>query len=166
MRPTAEITIKLMSEDQVDEAVELVSKAMNADEGKWARNTMELYFTSKRHGIDSGREYYVWRDGGQICGLVGLHRHIWGPKENVWLSWFAVHPDWQGQGAGGALIDAIRKQAVRNGHKKLLVETYDSKTFDKARSFYEGKGFRQIGRIENYLPDGSAMVVFGMDIKE
>ncbi|MFH1719552.1 MAG: GNAT family N-acetyltransferase [Planctomycetota bacterium] len=164
MGQSREILIEPMREDELDEAVELVSTAMNADEGQWARKTMEFYFACKKHGIDSGREYYLWRDGGEICGLVGLHRYIWGPEENVWLSWFAVHPGRQGGGAGSALIAAIKERAIRHGYKKLLVETYDGETFEKARSFYSSKGFSRIGRIENYLPDGSPMVVFGMEI--
>ncbi|MHC4497458.1 MAG: GNAT family N-acetyltransferase [Planctomycetota bacterium] len=93
---------------------------------------------------------YVWRDDGKICGLVGLHRYIWGSEENVWLSWFAVHPKHQDRGIGSTLMDAVKEHAARAGYKKLLIETYDSPTFKKARSFYRARGFRQVGRaLEN-----------------
>ena len=153
------VTIEPMSEEHLDEAVRLVAVSMNCDEAAWARETMEFYFACKKHGIDSGRDYYVWREGGQICGMVGLHRYLWGPKENVWLSWFAVHPEYQGRGAGTALMERIREKASSAGYKKLLVETYDGPTFEKARRFYTAGGFQQSGRIDNYLPDGSAMIV-------
>jgi len=158
------VEIEPMREKQVDEAVRLIDISMNSDEAAWARKSMEFYFACGGHGIDSGRDYYVWREQGQIFGLIGLHRYIWGPEENVWLSWFAVHPEHQGRGAGAALIKEIRERASRAGYKKLLVETYDSPTFEKARRFYMANGFERSGRIDNYLRDGSAMIVLAMQI--
>lgn len=146
-----------MKEDDLEEAIRLISDSMNSDE-------MEFYFSCNKHDIDSGRQYYVWRDNGQIYGLVGLHRYIWGLEENVWLSWFAVYPDHQGKGIGSALMDAAKEHAARAGYKKLPVETYDGPTFEKARRFYRARGFSETGRIENYLTDGSAMIVFATQI--
>ncbi|MBN2183657.1 MAG: GNAT family N-acetyltransferase [Sedimentisphaerales bacterium] len=159
-----EITIEPMVEGDIEESVKLINAAMNEDEADWARETFELYFKSRKQGIDSGREYYLWRDDGKIYGLVGLHRYVWGPGENVWLSWFAVHPERQKEGVGGLLLDSIKEKAVQKGYRKLFVETYSGDTFEKARSFYKGKGFSEVGRIENYLPDGSSMIVFGLNI--
>ena len=101
------ILIKPMTEADCQEAIQLVGISMNIEEARWADETMKFYFACSKVGIDSGREYYVWRYGGKICGLVGLHRQIWGPKENVWLSWFAVHPEYRGKGVGSSLIDLI-----------------------------------------------------------
>ena len=156
-----EVLIEPMVETDSEEAIKLVRVAMNPDEADWARETLKLYFEGSRKDVDTGREYYVWRNKGRICGLVGLHRYVWGPAENVWLSWFAVDPDLHGKGAGSAMISAIEKRAVQAGYRKLFVETYESPTFETARSFYKAKGFCEMGRIENYLPDGSAMIVFG-----
>jgi len=63
--------------EPMKEAVELICLAMNPDEAQWAQKTMKYYFTFKTNGIDSGREYYTWRDNGQIRGLIGLHRYLW-----------------------------------------------------------------------------------------
>jgi GNAT superfamily N-acetyltransferase len=164
MEEALKVTIEPMVETDCDEAVELISLSMNSEEACLARETMKLYFGCKKEGIGSGREYYVWRYRDNICGLVGLHRQIWGPQENVWLSWFAVHPEYHGKGVGGTLIDLITEKARQAGYKKLLVETYSSPTFEKARSFYKAKGFYEVGRIEDYLPGGAAMIVFGKKI--
>jgi GNAT superfamily N-acetyltransferase len=164
MEESHEVIIEAMKEAECEEAVELIALSMNSEEACWARETMKLNFACRKEGIDSGREYYIWRNEGKIHGLVGLHRQIWGPGENVWLSWFAVHPEHHGMGIGSALIDWITEKAQRAGYKKLLIETYSSPTFDKARFFYKAKGFCEVGRIEDYLPDGAAMVVFGKRI--
>lgn len=158
------VTLEPMSEGDVEEAVSLISAAMNENEADWAQETFEFYFACEKHGLESGREYYVWRRSGEVCGLVGLHRYRWGPRENVWLSWFAVHPGQQRQGFGRALIAKIVDRAQGQGYRKLLVETYDSPTFDDARSFYRANGFCEWGRVQRYLPDGAAMIVFGKKI--
>lgn len=166
MEEPLQISLELLRETDIEEAVEVISDSTDENEGSWAKQTMELCFACSKYGIDSGREYYVWRHNRGICGLVGLHRYVWGPEENVWISWFAVRPEYQQMGAGSALMDTIQEQAIKAGYKKLFIETYEHPTFEKAHTFYRGKGFRQVGRVENYLSDGSAMLVFGMQIAE
>jgi GNAT superfamily N-acetyltransferase len=160
MNQNPQVAIEPMREADLVPGIDLISTAMNKDEAVWAADTIRFYFECKRHGLDSGRQYYVWRQQGGVRGLVGLHRYLWGPRENVWLSWFAVHPAHQGQNIGSAMLEAVEDLARQAGFRKFLVETYDSPTFAKARSFYESKGFSQAGRVENYLPDGSGMVIF------
>lgn len=149
-----------MGEGDIDAAAALVARAMNADEGRWAGRTMRFHFGCRAHGLDDGRSYFVRRQNGALVGLVGLHHAVWGPEENVWLAWFAVDRDWQGQGLGRKLLAAIEQIAAVRGFRKLLVETYEHADFDKARRFYERNGFRRTGRIADYLPDGSPMVVY------
>ena len=38
------------------------SGIMNPSEGKWARDTISLYLHCKKHNVDTGREYYVYRE--------------------------------------------------------------------------------------------------------
>ncbi len=159
------ISIEPMTEDHIEDAIKRVAEAMNHEEAEWARETMDFYFKCEKCDLNSGRKYYVWRYQNKIQGLVGLHKYLWGPKENVWLSWFAVHPEHHGKGVGSALMNAIEKQAKEAGFKKFLIETYDSPTFAKARSFYSAQGFSKIGKIKGYLPDDSAMIVFGKSIE-
>jgi GNAT superfamily N-acetyltransferase len=153
-----------MAEADIEAAASLVGRAMNADEGRWARRTMEFHFGSRNHGLDDGRSYFVWRRDQRIVGLVGLHHTIWGPEENVWLAWFAVDPDFQGQGLGLKLLSEIERLAEHLGFGKLMVETYEHADFDKARRFYERNRFEQVGRIDEYLADGSAMIVYAKRI--
>jgi ribosomal protein S18 acetylase RimI-like enzyme len=149
-----------MDAEDVGAAAALVTRAMNDDEGRWAARTMAFHFGCQSHGLDDGRRYYVWRRDGELRGLVGLHHAVWGPEQNVWLAWFAVDPAWQGRGVGRRLLTAIEQMAFREGFRKLLVETYEHADFDRARRFYERNGFRRTGRVSDYLPDGSPMVVY------
>ena len=133
------VRIKLdkMCRQDIDESVDLIAAAMNPTEAK----------------------YYVYKKHGRITGLVGLHNYIWGPEENVWLTWFCVHPDCQNSGIGSWLFDEVEKLAFNRGYRKFFIETYDSEDFAVARRFYTARGFENKGSIQNYLPDKSAMVV-------
>jgi GNAT superfamily N-acetyltransferase len=155
-----EIRLQKMSAGDIDSAVGLIASAMNRHEATWAKTTIEFHFQCLRHKLIDGRSYYVWKEGDSIVGLVGLHNYIWGPKENVWLAWFAVEPAYQGKGYGSRMLSEIEKLAVSMGYKKFFVETYDNPVFDKARSFYQARGFFKAGVVNNYLPDKSPMVVY------
>ena len=156
----AGLSIAPMTAGHIDAAVELVARAMNPAEARWARKTMLHHFDSLKQAIDDGRSYYVWRRAERLCGLVGLHHYLWGPEQNVWLSWFAVDPALQRQGHGAALLAAIERVALGKGYRRFLVETYDHADFANARAFYLAQGFSEVGRISDYIGDGSDMVVF------
>jgi ribosomal protein S18 acetylase RimI-like enzyme len=93
-----------------------------------------------------------------------MHHYAWGPDDNVWLAWFAVHPDYQRQGLGSQMLVFIEDQARARGFRKLFVETYLHSDFDKARSFYEASGFQRAGGIDNYLPGGEDMLVYAKSL--
>ncbi len=145
-------------------SVDIISAAMNVDEGRWAKETFNFYFNCQQHGMNSGREYYVFKDDDKLIGLVGLHHYVWGPAENIWLSWFAVSPDYQRQGVGSAMLEAIMKIGRKKGFTKLFIETYDGPDFEKARRFYTAMGFTEAGRIDDYLPNHASMRVFRKDL--
>lgn len=133
---------------------------MNAEERIYAERTFSEYCASRAHGICDGRELFVLLAGTRVVGITGLHHYLWGPPGNVWLSWFAVDPDLQGQGLGSKLIAATINLARQRGFEQLFIETYSSPTFEKARAFYASRGFKQVGKICCYMPDGADMVVF------
>ena len=158
------LCIEPMASADIDEAVSLISRAMNPSEGRWAHKTMQYHFNCLKHEIDDGRSYYVWKQAGRLCGLVGLHHYLWGPEQSVWLSWFAVEPSLQRKGRGAALLAAIERIALEQGYRRFLVETYGQQDFDKARAFYLSQGFAEVGRISDYIGDGSDMVVYRKEL--
>ena len=152
--------LREMSEQEIDAACRLIAEAMNIEEAKWAKKTMLFHFGCKAHGFDDGRHYFTYSVDERILGLVGLHHYEWGPEENVWLAWFAVHPEHQRKGIGRSLLDSIEKRAVTEGYTKLFVETYDHPDFAKAQQFYQSCGFGKVGQIDDYLPGSQSMVVY------
>ena len=159
------IELELMKPEDTAEAVDLIAASMNADEGTWAKETFDFYFACLEYGMKCGRRYYICKKADAIIGLVGLHHYVWGPAENVWLSWFAVSPAHQGNGIGSAMLKAIQREAKQQGFKKFFIETYDGPTFERAREFYQSHGFSECGQIQGYLPDGESMRVFEKNLE-
>lgn len=148
-----------MESAETEQAVSLVTLAMNPEQGEYARRTFERHFSLKSSGIDDGRAYYVLYDEGAIIGITGLHHWSWGPPENVWLGWFAVHPDRQRRGIGSRLLAMTEEVARGLGYQKLFIETYDRTDFENATVFYESCGYERAGSIDGWLTGGEAMLV-------
>jgi GNAT superfamily N-acetyltransferase len=154
------INLVPMKKGDMPKAVALIRRAMNQDEADWANRTMRFHFDCAENKLDDGRHYFVWQNDSKVLGIAGLHHYNWGPKDNVWLGWFALDPDLQGKGLGSNLFDEMVSLAKKMGFRKIFIETYMSPTFEKAGKFYQNKGFKPAGEIENYLPDGEAMIVY------
>ena len=149
-----------MNRGHIAAARELIARAMNPDEARWAETTFRRHFELQLLGITDGRQHFVHLEPEGLAGLVGLHHYEWGPPENVWLGWFAVDPAFQGRGFGTRLFRAARAKGRLIGYRKLFVETYSSQAFGRARSFYQKQGLVESGRVAQYLPDGTDMIVY------
>lgn len=64
----------------------------------------------------------------------------------------AVHPNWQGRRIGRRLIDAIEQLLREGGVTELWLSVRT--TNQKARVFYERRGFQHRRLIRRYYPDG------------
>jgi GNAT superfamily N-acetyltransferase len=160
MSQREEIEFLELCPELADKAAALIGEAMNPDEGTWARATIRRHFELRAKGLEDGRTYFALLVGGTLAGISGLHHYEWGPEENVWLGWFALSPKLQGRGLGIRLMTETERAAKARGFRKLFIETYDTPTFSRAIRFYSKAAFQKAGMIQNYLPDGSAMLVF------
>ena len=144
-----------------DAVVSLIAAAMDEDEARWAAQTLDFHFHCTEQGIDSMRRMYAARGAERetLLGIVGLHQYRWGPEQNVWLSWFAVHPNQQGQGIGKWMLASTQTQARELGYRKMFIETYRHPLFERALEFYRRQGYREAGQVQGYLADGSAMLI-------
>jgi GNAT superfamily N-acetyltransferase len=88
------------------------------------------------HGLLDTSEVWVAVDAGEIVGMAALSAEL--------LDHLYVHPDAQGRGAGGALLDRVKER--RPGGFTFWVFQQN----DQARRFYERRGCRLVR-----LTDGS-----------
>ncbi|MBI3743454.1 MAG: peptidase C39 family protein [Chloroflexi bacterium] len=94
-------------------------------------------FVIERDGVVRGSAVMLWRGNaatGHLYSIVTDQSH-------------------QGGGLGGKLLLACEEAAVAQGCEQMLLEVRPDN--DRAIHFYETRGYRAIGRIENYYSDGA-----------
>lgn len=85
---------------------------------------------------------------GAIAGLLCL-RYPW--LRGVYLEMLAVLPSAQGLGLGACALDYVeREYRDKTRNIWLLVSAFN----ERARGFYQAKGFTQIGMIKDFLVEG------------
>jgi GNAT superfamily N-acetyltransferase len=80
--------------------------------------------------------------GPKLVGFCGL-----GPAaatDKVWMSWFVVHPDYQGRGIGTRLLADTEQLARSQGYRWMFVHTFTEARFLAARALYFKAGYRRI----------------------
>ena len=74
------------------------------------------------------------------------------------LLFLAVHPDYQGQGRGTAMIKHIEQALTAKGAHLLLIETLAS--FDRTRAFYRKCGYQEEAQIRDFYEVGADKVIY------
>ena len=87
---------------------------------------------------------FVWRVGGRVVGTASVRR-VQTFNRGWLISNVAVHPDWQGQGIGRALMDAAVDYAGDNSAAWIVLQVRN--TNRAARALYEGMGFQSIAEV-------------------
>lgn len=81
--------------------------------------------------------------------------------EGTWnLYLIAVHPDYQGQGVGTAMMNYIKEVLAKQGERVLLVETSGLASFEDTRKFYRKCGYEEEARIREFYQAGEDKIIF------
>lgn len=108
------------------------------------------YPWSRGNFIDSLAAGYTARLARDGDGeLVGYFVAMPGVDELHLLN-LTVAPECQGQGHGGALLEAVVEEARAQQMATLLLEVRESNT--RARRLYAARGFAEVGRRRGYYP--------------
>ncbi len=92
---------------------------------------------------------------GFICyGLASLSKHTYD------LYWIAVSKKYQRKNIGTLLIERCEREIKKEGAKIFLVETSSTKKYEKARNFYEKRGFKKLVEIKNYYKNRDNKVIY------
>lgn len=90
---------------------------------------------------DPDRFVYVAELDGEVAGFVaGERRQHWSGEHEVYIGELVTHPDYEGQGVGRALIDAVTGHARQLGLSTITLETGAANS--AARAFYRRLGFQ------------------------
>ena len=81
--------------------------------------------------------------------------------EGTWnLYLIAVHPDYQGQGRGTAIVNYLEKLLAEQGERVLLVETSGLADYEHTQAFYRKCGYDEEARIREFYQAGEDKIVF------
>jgi D-alanine-D-alanine ligase len=121
---------------------------------------LELIDDRLEKGDQSHYRFLAADHEGRLAGYA-----CWGPIEgtqaSVDLYWIAVHPDFQGQRIGAALLDDAEAWIAESGRSRVYVETSTREQYETTRAFYRARGYvMEAELVDFYGPgDGKAMFV-------
>lgn len=107
-------------------------------------NSEQLWFTDEEQGPV----------GVAYCAPERMTTGTWN------LLFIAIHPDYQGQGRGTALIHSVEQSLMARKVRLLLVETSGLPSFERTRTFYRNCGYEEEARIREFYAEGEDKIVF------
>jgi len=76
------------------------------------------------------------------------------------LYWIMVDETSSRQGVGGRLLGLMEKCVVREGARRIYVETSSTAPYQAARSFYERHGYQLVCSLKDFYREGDHKMIF------
>jgi len=76
------------------------------------------------------------------------------------LYWIFVHPSYQGQAIGSALLAQVEDAVNGAQGRMLLVDTSSTRPYLPARRFYKDHGYRMIAKVKDYYREGDSRLTY------
>ncbi|SDX00817.1 [SSU ribosomal protein S18P]-alanine acetyltransferase [Marinococcus luteus] len=137
----AEILIRIMSADDIDNVMEVEHNAFSMP---WSRRAFEneMYNNQFAH-------YLVAEVGGRIVGYCG----VWIVIDEAHVTNIAVHSRYRGRKIGQELLANLMELAYTYGARTMTLEVRE--TNETARNLYDKFGFVPGGVRKNYYMDNN-----------
>lgn len=120
---------------------------------------MELVDERLTNGDSSHYRFLVGELDGRVAGYA-----CWGPipgtEASADLYWIVVHPDFQGRGAGTALLQAAEEWMVAAGRSRVYVETSTRPQYAPTRAFYLACGYQLVSELADFYAPGDGKATF------
>jgi ribosomal protein S18 acetylase RimI-like enzyme len=138
--------------------------AANADDREWTAALLagsEPWLTlgatldkCRESCLNGEYEVYVARTDGSRCGALVLHPR--GLASSPYVKSIAVAEGFRSRGIGARLMDFAEELSRRRSrHLFLCVSSFNT----RARAFYEQRGYRAVGELENYVIEGASEII-------
>ncbi|MBD2297343.1 GNAT family N-acetyltransferase [Nostoc sp. FACHB-87] len=137
-------------------AIAVAAELFPASETEELSKVLASYFSGN---IGEGHVWLTDEENGKACGVA-----YYAPApftDGTWdLLMIVVHPNYQRQGRGEALVKYVENALRASGQRILLVETSGLPSYERARAFYKKCGFEEEARIRDFYKAGEDKVVF------
>ena len=87
-------------------------------------------------------------------GPVPMTQYAWD------IYWLAVKREFQGHGAGAALLKAAEEKIAQAGGRMAFIETSGKAQYDKTRRFYINNDYKEICNIPDFYAPGDDKVIY------
>jgi len=120
---------------------------------------LELVDDRLANGEASHYRFLVGEIDGRVAGYA-----CWGPipgtAASADLYWIVVHPDFQGRGAGAALLRAAEEWMAAAGRTRVYVETSTRPQYLPTRAFYTACGYQLVSELADFYAPGDGKAMF------
>ena len=136
--------IRSLKKEDINQCLKIVLQTEASSCKSEAKKIMEF---SLAPGIKPlNPNYYVLENEGKIIGVSGLYYDYEDPKDIMWMDYFAVSPNFQKNGYGSKMLENLILVCKKKKVRLLCVFTDNN----KALKFYQKRGFKVFGKINNY----------------
>jgi len=157
MNPTLSIRRDLVPADR--EPLEALIRATGFFNSEEIDVALELVDDRLANGDSSHYRFLVGKLDGRVAGYA-----CWGPIPGTVASadlyWIVVHPDFQGKGAGAALLRAAEEQMAAAGRTRVYVETSTRSQYLPTRAFYTACGYELAAELVDFYAPGDGKAMF------
>jgi GNAT superfamily N-acetyltransferase len=120
---------------------------------------LELVDDRLANGEASHYRFLVGEKDGRVAGYA-----CWGPIPGTVASadlyWIVVHPDFQSQRAGTALLRAAEEWMAASGRARVYVETSTRPQYLPTRAFYAACGYKLVSELVDFYAPGDGKATF------
>jgi GNAT superfamily N-acetyltransferase len=157
--PTRKIRLRdLRPEDR--QSIERILRAVGVFREPEVQIGLELVDETFQPGPSTDYRWFVADRAGAVVGFA-----CFGPvplTEGTFdLYWIAVEPGSQGSTVAEMLDEAVTTAVRSLGARWLLAETSSLPEYGRAHRFYARRGYRLVGKIEDFYRPGDDRLTFG-----
>ena len=137
--------IRRMTMEDLEAVMEI---EVNCFQSPWSRNAFTRELKENFLATYLVMEH-LWDDGKRIFAYGGY----WFIKSDIHITNIAVHPNYQGIGAGRMMLNALLEHARGRDAKRVTLEVRQSN--EPAKTLYRAMGFKILGVRPNYYQDNN-----------
>ncbi len=162
-----QIDVKVQKDADVEELKDLLQRSFETENPKFKEEQLqdvdewidvaEMVSLSKKDGV----LLEARNEDNLLVGIAFVMKQnpvTWPDGKKAELLVMAVDPKFRGHGLGSKLLKIREEEAKKFGAKKLILCTHINRV--ELKDFYEKHGFKQMGVLENYFENGSAVFYY------
>ena len=120
---------------------------------------VELVDETLARGARSGYHFLFAEQGGAILGYA-CFGPIAGTAGSYDLYWIATHQRYQRLGIGRLILDRSEALMVKEGCRRIYIDTSSRSLYAPTRSFYESCGYSKAAFLSDFYAPGDDKIIY------